>query len=224
MVQYGITRSVVLPVATKPSQVPVINRGCELLKSSSIIPFGALHPQTPNIEEEIAFLIEHGIQGIKFHPEYQDFYIDSPVFFPVYEQLQAAGLIVIFHAGKDPGPFSCDHALPTALHTVLRNFPAMRIVAAHMGGWKLWQEVEERLCGKPIYFDTSAVSEYLAPNDFIRMIRKHGVERILFGTDSPWFDQGATRKWIGEMDISDSEKELIFYKNGEDLLNQVTAG
>ena len=219
----GIGTSVLLPVATKPSQVQGINRSCTDLKSNGIIPFGSLHPKTVNIEEEIAFLLENKIPGVKFHPEYQDFYVDDPSMFNIYEQLSEAGLIVVFHTGKDPGPFTCDHALPEALRNVLRNFPKMRMVAAHMGGWKVWDEVRKYLIGLPVYFDTSAVCDLLSPRDFFIIARKHGIERILFGTDSPWFDQGYARSWIEKLDFTDREKEMIFEKNALSLLTTATA-
>ena len=142
MQRNGINRSVLLPIATKPSQVSIINRTCLSQASDDTIPFGTLFPLYEENAEEIEFLCAHGIKGVKFHPEYQDFYIDDPRYFPLYEQLSDAGLIVLFHAGKDPGPFSCDHALPQAIRVLLENFPKMKIVAAHMGGWKVWEEVE----------------------------------------------------------------------------------
>jgi uncharacterized protein len=214
----GITRSVVLSIATKPSQVTVINRGCPPLMSEDIIPFGTLHPEHEAIEEEIGFLRESGIKGIKLHPEYQNFYVDDPKLFPIYEQLSSAGLIVLFHAGKDPGPFTCDHALPQSLRTVHENFPKLKMVAAHMGGWLSWTEVEEVLCGIPIFFDTSAAPNFLDPNDFERMVRKHGADRIVFGTDSPWYDQKYAYDWIDRTTLSDTEKEAIFFKNARCLL------
>ncbi|HON09596.1 MAG: amidohydrolase family protein [Fibrobacter sp.] len=214
----GISTSVLLPVATKPSQVTTINRSCLDLKGNGTVPFGSLHPETKNIEEEISFLLKAGIPGVKFHPEYQDFYVDDPSYFGIYEQISAAGLIAVFHTGKDPGPFTCDHCLPDALARVHRNFPRLRIVAAHMGGWRVWDDVRKYLCGLPIYFDTSAVCHLLPPDDFVKLARKHGIERVLFGSDSPWFDQGESRRWIEELALTDSEKEMILSKNTQRLL------
>lgn len=216
----GINKSVLLPVATKPSQVPVINQNCLNLKSNEHIPFGALHPDTDNIEQEISFLKSNHIAGIKFHPEYQNFYIEDKSLFPIYEQLSSANLIVVFHAGKDPGPFTCDHALPSSLKIIHKNFPDLKIVAAHLGGWKLWDEVENNICGLPIYLDTSAISEYIQMDQFLRIVRKHGIEHILFGTDSPWFDQGTVKQWIENSKLTDNEKELILWENGFRLLTE----
>jgi hypothetical protein len=165
-------------------------------------------------------LVSSGVKGIKFHPEYQDFYIGEPRYFPLYEALQSSGMIVVFHAGKDPGPFTCDHALPPAFKKIHASFPRLRIVAAHMGGWRVWDDVEKHMLELPVYFDTSAVRELMAPEEFLRLARKHGTERLLFGTDSPWFDQDADVKWIDSMKLTQAEKERIFFRNAEALLNE----
>ncbi len=219
MKKAGVALSVLLPIATKPSQVATINKSCGELASGDIVPFGTLHPGSGTFAEDISLLQSLGVRGIKFHPEYQDFHIDDPAFFPMYEAIQASGLIVVFHTGKDPGPFTCDHALPPAIKKLHGNFPRMTIVAAHMGGWKVWDEVEKYILGLPLFFDTAALHEWMDKKEFVRLARKHGIDRILFGTDSPWFDQAAVIEWVDSMDLTQEEKDKIFYKNAETLLN-----
>jgi hypothetical protein len=218
MAQACITQAIVLPVATKASQVASINRAAPLLRAPDIIPFGTLHPHMTNIPEEAAFLKDNGIQGIKLHPEFQDFYMDDPAVFPLYEALAAAGLIAVFHTGIDPGPFTGDHSLPHRLRAVHERFPGLTIVASHMGGHKVWNQVEDHLIGLPVYFETSTAPENFSKQEFVRMCRRHGMERILFGTDSPWFDQVADRKWVAESGLNDRELEMVFYENAETLL------
>jgi len=215
----GIDRAVTLPIATKPSQVEPINTAAiALLANRRVIPFGTLHPAYERMEQEIGRLRESGVRGIKLHPEYQDFYIDDRTYFPMYDMLRSAGLIVLFHAGKDPGPFTSDHALPAAIRTVHDNFPSLRIVAAHMGGWRVWPQVEEALAGVPLYIDTAAVCRDMAPADFVRIARAHGVHRVLFATDSPWFDQKATVEWVDGLPLTPAEKRRIFHANAAHLL------
>jgi uncharacterized protein len=215
----GVTKSVVLPVATKASQVNTINRGAPLLRTPDIIPFGALHPAAENIDKEISFMKANAVKGIKLHPEFQNFNMDDPSAFPMYEALAAAGLIVVFHTGTDPGPFTNDHSLPHMLATVHREFPTLRIVAGHMGGHQVWDEVEKNLVGLPMYFETSTAPTNFSRENFVRLCRRHGIERILFGTDTPWFDQKSDREWIAACGLTDNEKELVFQKNAERLLN-----
>jgi len=214
----GIDTSVTLGVATKPSQVPTINKGCAETSYPGIIQFGAMHPDTENFEAEIDFLVDNGIKGIKFHPEYQYSYVDNKKIYPMYEKLASSGLIALFHSGKDPGPFTNDHALPPAIKKVHKEFPTLKMVAAHMGGWMVWDEAEEVLAGIDIYLDTSAIYRLLPPENFVRMCRKHGVEKILFGSDSPWYDQGESVEWIKRCGLNDAEIEAIFEGNATRLL------
>ncbi|MFP4162555.1 MAG: amidohydrolase family protein [Chitinispirillaceae bacterium] len=213
MKQNNISHSVTLSIATKPSQVTAINKTCARNPEKGIFQFGTLHPETENFEEEIDRLVETGIRGIKFHPEYQDFHVDDFRIYPMYESLASSGLIVVFHTGKDPGPFSCDHALPHAIRQVRRDFPRLRMVAAHMGGWMVWDRVEEVLLGEDILFDTSAIYHLMNPETFVRLCRRHGTDRILFGTDSPWYDQGECVRWIEKTRLSDEEKEAVLSGN-----------
>jgi len=218
----GIDTSILLPVATKPSQVETINANCLDQQSASIVPFGSLHQDYQGFELEIDKLKKSGIKGIKLHPEYQNFYVDDKKMFPIYEALQASGLIVVFHAGKDPGPFTNDHALPKAFKSVAKQFPLLKIVAAHMGGWMMWDDVEQLLGAQRIYFDTSAVNGHLSPSMFMRLVASRGIDFILFGSDSPWFDQGASIRWIDALPLTDKEKEKVFYKNALRLLGTVS--
>lgn len=214
----GIGLAVTLPVATRPSQVSQINESAIALADSRIIPFGALHPDDEDWRSEIDRLSAHGVRGVKLHPEYQNFHLGDRRLTPMYEALQAAGLVTVFHAGKDPGPFTGDHALPAAIRDLSRAFPELTIVAAHMGGYLVWDEVEDVLCGERLYFDTAAVTGTLEPARFVRLCRKHGIERILFGTDSPWFDQKAAVEWIDRTSLTAAEKEAIFFANASSLL------
>ncbi len=106
MKEDGIFYSVNQPVATKAGQVISINRQIvEQNKSNNnITSFGAMHPdfyKTGNIKEEINFLKENVIKGIKLHPEYQEFYPDDEKMTEIYEACRDFGLIIMFHSGKD---------------------------------------------------------------------------------------------------------------------------
>ena len=219
MKKSGINLSVTLPVATRASHVQSINKQCVAAKEHDfLVPFGALHPELEDAHQHIEYLVQNGIRGIKLHPEYQYFHIDDRSLYPMYEQLSGADLVVVFHTGKDPGPFTCDHALPEAVKRVHTDFPKLKMVAAHMGGWKVWDRVEEVLCTENIWFDTSALIDYMDKETFLRICKKHGTERIVFGSDTPWYDQSQTVQWIKSSGLSDKELEMIFHKNSTRLL------
>jgi predicted TIM-barrel fold metal-dependent hydrolase len=145
--------------------------------------------------------------------------MDDPAVFPVYDALTHACLIAVFHTGTDPGPFTNDHAQPHRLRAVHKRFPDLTIIASHMGGHQMWDQVAEQLVGLPLYFETSTAPENLSKQEFVIMCRKHGIERILFGTDSPWYDQRYDRKWVQESGLNDRELEIVFFKNAERVLH-----
>jgi len=88
-----------------------------------------------------------GLKGIKFHPDYQKFFVDDKKMFPIYETAFGLGLIVVFHAGVDIGLPAPYHATPERLEKIVRTFPRCKVVAAHMGGFSLWDDVERFLVG-----------------------------------------------------------------------------
>jgi len=220
MAANGIDRSIILPVATKLSQVATINSNSIHNSTDTVTFFGTLHPDSQDFVSEIARLKQAGIRGIKLHPEYQMFYFADSKYYPMYEAIQDAGMLLIMHAGKDPAPmFSSDHAMPLDIKKVCAAFPRLKLIAAHMGGWRLWDRIEHELAGENVFFDTAAVTGLIDPSLFVRLVRKHGAERILFASDSPWFGQGASRDWIDALPLTSSEKEKIFFANAQALLN-----
>lgn len=214
----GITCSILLNIATKPSQTEKINNWAAQIQKDNIVAFGSIHPLYGNWKNELKRIKELGIKGIKFHPEYQDFYVDDKALFPIYEFAFELGLVIAFHAGEDLGfapPFRCT---PEKLESLVRLFKGGKIVAAHMGGYNYWDEVEKHLIGKDIYFDTSYAVGIMDNKQAKRLIRDHGYKRILFGTDSPWRDQDWSVQSIKKLCLEPEIEEAIFYKNAMELL------
>ncbi len=218
MIRCGVAKSVLLPIATKPSQTRPVNEWAVSVKDESIIPFGSLHPEYENWKEQVDFLHANNIKGIKLHPDYQDFYVDDQKLFTMYEYIFLKNMIILFHAGVDIGLPYPIHCTPKRLLKVMEAFPQGTIIAAHMGGFKCWDDVFKYLAGRNVYFDTSYTFEYLDKKLIKKLILCHGVEKILFGTDSPWSDQSKDIKDIYSLNLGTEEENLIFYKNAARLL------
>jgi predicted TIM-barrel fold metal-dependent hydrolase len=216
----GISRSALMPIATKPEQVRSINTWIAAQDRAYFIPFGTLHPKFDRIEEECQRMRELGIRGIKMHSNYQDFFPDDEFMFPLYEALVRHRLILLIHAGEDLS-FREIMASPERTARVLEQFPDLTVVAAHFGAWKQWNGVQEHLIGKNIYLDTSYTFDYLPSDVFIKMAREHGIEKILFASDSPWDDQRKEVETVMRLRLSDEEKEMIFSRNAKELLASV---
>ena len=92
-----------------------------------------------------------------------------------------------------------------------------RLILAHMGSYEMPDEVLGKICGKPVYMDTAAVLD-LYPEKCTEIIRKHGADRILFATDSPWKAQDEYCRLFDNLPLSKSEKEKILCENAERIL------
>ena len=63
----------------------------------------------------------------------------------------------------------------------IRDTAPRKLVLAHLGGWKEWDAVEELLAGEEVYMDTAFLEDYISDEQLVRIIRKHGAGKILFG-------------------------------------------
>lgn len=219
MEKSGITYSVVQNIATNPKQTVNVNRfAVSQLEKEGLIPFGSVHPLYENWKEELDLLAANGVPGIKFHPDYQDFYVDDESVYPIYEYALSLGMTILFHAGLDAG-LVCDiHCSPERAARMLDRFEGGTFVLAHMGGYLLWEEVRRHLCGREVYFDSSFCAPMYGPGRTVQLVRDHGADKILFATDSPWEDPTACVKQWQSLPLTEEERELIFYKNAEKLL------
>lgn len=217
----GIDLAIVQPIATKPEQTLTINRWALDLGDPVLMGFGTLHPEFAGWRDEIRWLKAQGCRGIKMHPEYQDFFVDDERHYPIYEALFQAGLILLFHAGVDiayRGPYHCT---PERLAHVIEAFPDNRIIAAHMGGFRFWDDVEKYLVGRPIYLDTSFGMPELGSQRMLELMRAHGLDRILFGSDAPWASQAAALADMRNLGLTAAELEAVLGGNAMRLLNLV---
>ena len=214
----GIPLSINLPVATSPEQVEPINRWALGIRGPRILSLAALHPDSGNRTAIIERLAAEGFRGIKFHPEYQRFRFNEPRMDEVWEAMSATGLVAYLHAGGervfDP-PF---HSSPREVAELSRCFPKLKIAAAHLGGFRMWDETERELCGADVYLDLSHALLWMPDEQLVRIVRKHGVERILFGSDAPWQDPREVLAAFLAMPFSDEERRLILSANARRLL------
>jgi predicted TIM-barrel fold metal-dependent hydrolase len=217
----GIDRSAIMPIATRPGQVRSINKWAAGVNKQypELICFGTLHPQQDDMQAEIDRLVADGVPGVKFHPDYQEFFVDDPQWTPMYRGLADAGLIALFHAGVDIGLPPPVHCAPDRLARVLDAVPDLTVIAAHMGGYKCWEDVERYLAGRDLYFDSSYSLADMGPEAMAALMRAHGIERILFATDSPWTNQSDEVAGIRALDLTDDEIAAVLGGNASVLLN-----
>lgn len=221
MAEKSVDKALLLPIATKPTQQTTINNWAAAVMGGDLYCCGTVHPDAENAVEEVERIKSLGLCGIKLHPEYQFFRPDDERLFPIYCKAAEMGLFVVFHAGWDPIGKDEILAPPRSFAYIAEKFPDLTIVAAHVGGMKLFDEVEDCLAGKfdNVYFDTGAVADYIKSEQLFRIIEKHGADKILFASDAPWDDPLKEAEMINSSPLSDKEKNMIFYENAERLVN-----
>lgn len=217
---YNIDISVALPVATKPSQVESINNFAYKINNEhcNIISFGTVHPDLTeeSIDAELERIVNMDIKGIKLHPEGQKMYINSPKAVHIINKAYELGLIVVLHSGSDlsfPPPVHCS---PERFKAALDYFDGSNVIAAHFGGFRMWEDVLKYLAGTNIYFDTALTVRDINKDLFMEIIKKHTPDKILYGSDSPWEKQNTAYEYMQKWKMEDMDK--ICFKNAAKLL------
>lgn len=227
MQQSGVDISLVLPVATHPKQERTINAlSAQISGQDNIFYAGAVHPDCPCVEETLDFIRDSGLRVVKLHPDYQGTDFDDPRYVNILREAGRRGLYVVTHAGIDVAYRDHVHCTPDMILRVLGQLGGCmdnRLILAHMGGYELPDEVLQKLCGLPVYMDTAAVLS-LYPDKCAEIIRKHGADRVLFATDSPWRAQKEYIDLLNQMPLTDGEKEKILWKNAAEILQINTKG
>ena len=230
--QARVDALILLAAATRPEQVQPANdwmlalaastaeelrSSCQVQQVPTIFPFGAYHPEHADWLGEIRRLRDAGIKGIKLHPEFQGIDLgraDLKDFFAEIER----DFILMIHIG-DRNVSEYNFSTPKKVAAILDNFPKLRIIAAHMGGFNFWTQALESLAGRDVYLDTSSAMPFMPPDLFRKLVSKHGVERILFGSDYP---VDTPRRALGILNrinwLSDSDKAKICGQNCAELL------
>ena len=214
----GIDLSVVCPVATNTRQPEKINRLSveynEKMSENKIFYFGAIHPNCENYKEIIDDIVAMDLKAIKIHPDYQNTFFDDEKYLRLIDYAANKDLGIIVHAGEDVGLPSRVHCTPDMVLNLWKHIQPEKLILAHLGGWRMWDEVEEKLAGLPMYFDTAVVLNKKFPvkisqEQFARIVRKHGADKVIFGTDTPWYDQKQALEDFEKVGLSEKEIKLF---------------
>ena len=218
---WDIDISVVQPIVTKQSQTKHINEWAAEINNiyrGRIISFGSIFPHSEDYKRDIDFVVSLGLKGLKFHAEYQGFIIDDEKMLKIYDYALSQNLIILHHAGFDPAfpaPFKSN---PARFAHIIKEMRGGTIIAAHLGGHAQWDDVEKYLCGTNIYLDTSMGFEYFSQEQFLRIVKNHGADKILFGSDSPWSNAKTEIEHIKNLPLTESERNLILSGNAKRIL------
>ena len=200
---------------------------------AELIAFISMDPimgQDAMMDELIDKLDHPGAAGLKIHPGEGRFFPDDPSLRPIYETLEKRGLAVISHGGLDivnPDP---SYTRPAAFAGVAEQYPKLNLVIAHLGQDFFDEAAQVAEKCPNIFFDTSAVipgnelggplegRSSLSNEEAVQLIRTIGVERVMFGTDYPWFYPLWDLRRFLKLDFTDAEKKALLGGNAKRIL------
>jgi predicted TIM-barrel fold metal-dependent hydrolase len=215
-VKAGISRYVVLPVSNAPNRVRSINSF--ILEQTQLhdcfVGFGTVHAAMENLSDEVDWILSNGLKGIKMHPDSQRFPIDDLRLFPVYDAI-AGKIPVLLHMGD--ARYNYSH--PVRLRRILSLFPNLQVIAAHLGGYSMYQTARELLYDTDCVFDISSSLMFMEQQEAERYIQSYGAERLAFGSDYPLWDPVTEVKRFQQLHLTDSQFEQIAHKTAERVLD-----
>lgn len=209
----GISHFLVHSVATTPHQVSSINRFIASKVAASDGAFtglGTMHPESEDPEQDFCELIDLGLSGVKLHPDFQKFEADSHKAMRIYGLCAEAGLPALVHTGDH----RFDYSNPNRIVNVLKAFPKLKFVGAHFGGWSVWDEAISMLSGfDNIVVDASSTFYAVGCEKGRELIRKWGVDRVMFGTDYPMWNPHPDIECLMKMELKEDEYQRLFWDN-----------
>lgn len=218
----GADFSVVLPVVTNIKQVQSVNDYIISIKDTpGIITFGGIHPDSPDCKGEIKRIKENGLKGIKIHPDFVRHFVDDKEMVNAVRCTAEEGLPILLHGGVDVSFPEYVRCTPERLLRLTQKVPEAVIICAHLCGYTHWDELKRYMwefADKNVYFDISTVLSVPEKRGLTEILSLCNPDRILFGTDFPWFDQAEEIKKLENLDITQEFKEKIKHLNAERLL------
>lgn len=210
-----ISEFLILGVATRPDQVQGINNFVirKVQGQPRFKGLGAIHAGMENPADEVERITAQGLSGVKLHPDFQTFAIDDPRLFPMYEAMQGK-YPVLYHMGD----VRYDYSHPERLKHVLELFPNLQTIAAHFGGYSMYEAAVEILKDTTCIFDVSSSLMFFEPGQAERYIGIYGAERMAFGSDYPLWDPVTEVKRFFRLDLTDEQFEQIAHKTAERVL------
>jgi predicted TIM-barrel fold metal-dependent hydrolase len=211
--------SLICTIATRPDQVEGIVKWCHKISDERIVALPSVHPDTPDAAGWVRRFADEGFAGIKLHPMYQEADADDERYMAIYAACAQTGLFITSHCGKDIAwPMTVDTADPIRFRRVIDRLPDLKLICTHMGGWRDWDAASRHIIGTSCWLETSMSLGELGPQRAAEMIRRHGPDKVLFGSDWPWDPQASSVEFIRTLGLDDAQTRAILYGNASRLL------
>lgn len=196
--------------------------------------FGTIDFESGDLKGQVDRIQQLGFKGIKMHPPYQEFVIDGPEAFEVYERAQELGLFISFHSGMHWHRLRDNRVI--LFDEVAWNFPKLKFSLEHIGGYHFFKEALAVMCNNSrreedcVFAGWTSVGNRkgkgdewaLTDEELEIVIAQTGEDRSIFGIDFPYSKPEHIINDIARikgLDISEECKEKILGKTLDKLLN-----
>ena len=209
MARSGVSMSCCLGIANEARHVERVNEFVAGLEAENRYGVGTVHVDL-STEENLASLRRHQVRAVKIHPLFQNFALDDPRLWEVFEAF-GDEFAVIAHVGAGGSALANSLSSPAMIRDIAKQFPALRLVACHFGGYRLLDDAEELLSGADVVLETSWPPglSTLRPDRVRRLIRNHGAERVVFGSDWPMTSPAEELAAIDALGLTDDETKSV---------------
>jgi uncharacterized protein len=217
----GVQRFVFSTYAHKPALARGLNRwSAEVARRHGrSIPFGTFHPLDDVESLAHEAFDELDLAGFKIHCQVQRCYPDDPGLLVAYRQAELKRKICLIHCGPAPQPSPFTNA--RRFERVLRRFPELTFVVAHMGAdeFDLYYDLLARYDN--LYLDTTMVFTGFHPWEPKISGLVEFQDRILYGSDFPNIPYALDTAIDGllALELGPGIEDKILYSNAARLLN-----
>lgn len=223
----GVRRYPTLPYAHKPGVATYLNDWAagfardvpESLWSATFFP-------EPDAASYVETAIADGVEIFKVHLQVGEFHLDDPLLDGVWGRLEDAGTPVVVHAGS--GPVGNDFTGPGSTERLLRRFPRLALVIAHMGASECVEFLELAERFENVRLDTTMVfTDFLPPYpaELVPRLRDLG-HKVLLGSDFPTIPYPYLHQLEGlaRLDLGDDWLRAVCWENGARMFGVTRSG
>ncbi|WP_435742012.1 amidohydrolase family protein [Nocardioides sp. SYSU DS0663] len=209
MARSQVALSCCLGIANEARHVDRVNEFVADLVDERRFGFGTVHVDL-SVEENLASLRRHGVTAVKIHPLFQNYALNHPRLWEIFEAF-GSEFAVITHVGEGGDAYRNSLSSPRMIRDIAAQFPDLRLMACHFGGYKILDDAEEMLAGADVVLETSwpPTLKTLRPERVRRLIRNHGAERIVFGSDWPMTSPQEEIEAIQGLGLTDDETKSV---------------
>lgn len=211
MDEAGVSKSLICSAALTADRVPAINHFiAETVKAhpDRLMGLMTLHPDMQNPEAEVEQAMKMGLKGVKLHPDMQKFALDDPLCDRMYAACQGV-CPMLLHTGDKRFRYSNPDMVPR----ILKKFPNLTLICAHMGGYSEWEDAARCLADTNVYVDCSSTFFAMGKERVLQLFRLFGEDRILFGSDYPMWHVKNEIDYVLSLGLSDTALHKIFNEN-----------